>query len=123
MQTHVNRYLPVIYAPCAGSVKDDLGAIVPLLFRYNSNAVTADGRLILIDRPEEWPDGMFPSWRTLSPDQMNAEQMAAACSLLELMLLLPKGTLSADSLAPSLKVAAACCNGTLQQFQRLACEP
>lgn len=51
-------------------------------------------------------------------DQLAADRMAAACGMIELMLDLPRGTLSAESLQPALAVAAACCSGTLYQLRR-----
>jgi len=79
--------------------------------RFDISAIAADGRLVSIDRPTEWPDQAFPSWMELQLQRMGPDQMAAACSLVEHMLDLPHGTLSAESLMPSLKVAAACCTG------------
>lgn len=109
--------LEVQYAPFAGAVQDSNG-ITALLFRHDCNAVTADGQFVMIDRPDEWPDQLYPSWHALPLGSLKPEQMNAACFLLEVILDLPKGTLSADNLAQSLKVAAACCNGTLMQLQQ-----
>lgn len=106
----------VLHAPFAGTIIDGKSA-VPLVVRFDVSAITADGRLISIDRPSEWPDQTYPSWFELPLQKMGADQMAAACSLVEHMLDLPHGTLSAESLRPSLMVAAACCSGSLLQLQ------
>lgn len=106
----------VLHAPFAGTILDGERAI-PLVVRFDISAITADGRLISIDRPSEWPDQAFPSWEELDLPRMCADQMAAACSLVEHMLDLPHGILSAESLKPSLMVAAACCSGSLLQLQ------
>lgn len=105
----------VLHAPFAGSILDR-ERIIPLVVRFDLSAITADGRLISIDRPSEWPDQTFPSWIELQLQHMGADQMAAACSLVEHMLDLPHGTLSAESLRPALAVAAACCSGSLLQL-------
>jgi hypothetical protein len=106
----------VLHAPFAGSILD-ADRVIPLVVRFNMSAITADGRLISIDRPSEWPDQTFPSWIELQLQRMGADQMAAACSLVEHMLDLPYGILSAESLKPALAVAAACCSGSLLQLQ------
>lgn len=106
----------VLHAPFAGSILDG-ERIIPLVVRFDLSAITADGRLISIDRPSEWPDQTFPSWIELQLQHMGADQMAAACSLVEHMLDLSHGTLSAESLRPALAVAAACCSGSLLQLQ------
>lgn len=106
----------VLHAPFAGTILDGARA-VPLVVRFDISAITADGRLISIDRPSEWPDQTFPSWVELPLQRMGVDQMAAACSLVEHMLDLPRGTLSAESLQPALMVAAACCSGSLLQLQ------
>lgn len=106
----------VLHAPFAGTILEGDRA-VPLVVRFDLSAITADGRLVSIDRPSEWPDQTFPSWVELQLQRMGADQMAAACSLVEHMLDLPHGTLSAESLQPALKVAAACCSGSLLQLQ------
>lgn len=106
----------VLHAPFAGSILDG-DRTVPLVVRFDLSAITADGRLISIDRPSEWPDQIFPSWQELQLQRISADQMAAACSLVEHMLDLPIGTLCAESIKPSLLVAAACCSGSLLQLQ------
>lgn len=106
----------VLHAPFAGSILDG-EHLVPLVARFELTAITADGRMVTIDRPSEWPDQNFPSWVELQLDRMTADQMAAACSLVECMLDLPRGTVSADSLRPALVVAGACCSGSLYQLQ------
>lgn len=107
----------VLHAPFAGCIiKGDRA--IPLVVRFDMSAITADGRLVSIDRPSEWPDQAFPSWFELQIENMGSDQMAAACSLVEHMLDLPHGTLSAESLKPSLAVAAACCCGSLLQLQQ-----
>lgn len=107
----------VLHAPFAGSIVDGDRAI-PLVARYDHSAITADGRLVIIDRPSEWPDQTFPSWMELQLPRLNPDQMASACSLVEFMLDLQHGLLSADSIGPALTVAAACCSGSLVQLQQ-----
>ena len=78
----------VLHAPFAGTILDAERAI-PLVVRFDLSAITADGRLVSIDRPTEWPDQTFPSWTELKLQRMGADQMAAACcsgSLLQLQL-------------------------------------
>lgn len=110
----------VLHAPFAGSIIDGDRA-VPLVARFNQSGITSDGRLIVLDRPDEWPDQNYPSWMELQLERLDANQMAAACNIVECMLDLRHGLLSADSLAPALAVAAACCSGSLVQLkQRLS---
>lgn len=107
----------VLHAPFAGSIVDGDRSI-PLIARFDNSAITSDGRLVMLDRPSEWPDQTFPSWMELRLSRLNADQMASACNIVECMLDLQHGLLSADSLAPALAVAAACCSGSLMQLQQ-----
>lgn len=105
------------HAPFAGSILEGDKA-VPLAVRFDRVGVSADGRLIAIDRPTEWLDDLFHSWYAYDLDGMGPDQMASACTLVESMLDLRPGTLSAESLRPALLVAAACVGGTLIQLRR-----
>lgn len=107
----------VLHAPFAGSIVET-DRVIPLVARYDHSAITADGRLVIIDRPSEWPDHNFPSWMELQLPRLNSSQMASACNLVEFMLDLQHGLLSADSIGPALAVAAACCSGSLMQLQQ-----
>lgn len=107
----------VLHAPFAGSIVDGDRAI-PLIARFDTSAITSDGRLVMLDRPSEWPDQTFPSWMELQLSRLNADQMRATCNIVECMLDLEHGLLSAENLAPSLAVAAACCSGSLMQLQQ-----
>jgi hypothetical protein len=93
--------------------------LVPLVVRFDHVAITADGRLVAIDRPSEWIEDTFQSWHALDLLGMGPDQMRSACQLVESMLHLKRGTLSADSLQPALVVAAACVAGTLHQLNQM----
>lgn len=91
---------------------------MPLAVRFYATAITADGRLIAIDRPAEWIDDTFTSWYVYDLQSLGSDQMRAACELVEYVLQLNAGTVSAESLQLALTVAATCVNGTIQQLQR-----
>jgi len=111
------------HAPFAGAIVEG-DTIVPLAVRFDQAAITSDGRLVAIDRPSEWIDDTFHSWHAHDLARMGADQMQCACQLVESMLHLKKGTLSAESLQPALAVAAACVAGSLYQLrQNLALWP
>jgi hypothetical protein len=111
------------HAPFAGAILEG-GALVPLAVRFDHTAITSDGRLVTIDRPSEWIDDTFHSWHALDLARMGPDQMRCACQLVESMLHLRTGLLSADSLQPALAVAAACVAGSLYQMrQNLALWP
>jgi hypothetical protein len=122
--TPVTRPEPLLHhAPFAGTLIDGDG-LVPLVVRFDRTAITSDGRLVAIDRPSEWIDGMFRSWYALDLATLSVDQMQCACQLIESILGIKKGRLSADSLQPAMEVAAACVAGTLQQLrQNLALWP
>jgi len=119
MTTHTSttRPLQILHAPFAGSILDG-EQCMPLVVRFEATAITADGRLIAIDRPSEWIDDVFTSWHVHDLHGLGPDQMCAACKLVESILHLRAGTLSAESLQPSLAVAAACVSGTISQLQR-----
>lgn len=105
------------HAPFAGSIIDG-DAVIPLAVRFDQAAITADGRLVAIDRPLEWIDDSFQSWYEHDLSTMGPDQMRTACKLVESMLQLKDGTLSAESLQPALTVAAACVAGTIYQLRK-----
>jgi hypothetical protein len=104
------------HAPFAGAIVDD-DTVLPLAVRFDQVAITADGRLVSIHRPSEWIDEVFHDWHELDISRMKPDQMRSACQIVESMLQLRPGTLSAESLQPSLQVAAACVAGTLYQLR------
>lgn len=119
MTTHAptTRPLQILHAPFAGTILDG-ERCMPLIVRFDATAITADGRLVAIDRPSEWIDDMFTSWHVHDLHGLGPDQMRAACELVERILQLRAGTLSAESLQPSLAVAAACVSGTIGQLER-----
>lgn len=119
MTTHAptTRPLQILHAPFAGTILDG-ERCMPLVVRFDATAITADGRLVAIDRPSEWIDDMFTSWHVHDLHGLGPDQMRAACELVESILQLRAGTLSAESLQPALAVAAACVSGTIGQLER-----
>lgn len=113
------RPLQILHAPFAGSILDGASKwSMPLVVRFEATAITAGGRLITIDRSSVWIDDVFTSWHVHDLHGLGPDQMRAACELVESILHLRAGTLSAESLQPSLAVAAACVSGTISQLQR-----
>lgn len=111
------RPLQLLHAPFAGAILEGKYC-TPLVVRFEATGITADGRLVAIDRPVEWLDGVFASWHAHDLQSLGSDQMRAACELVETILQLKAGTVSAESLQPALMVAAACVSGTIQQLQR-----
>lgn len=111
---------PFVFAPFAGSIHAPApdGRLISLLVaRHDRIAITADGRLVSIDRSSEWLDDRFSSWRAIPVEQLSADGMKNALAIVETLLALPANTLSADSLPAALKVAAASANLCLLGLQ------
>lgn len=109
---------PVLFAPFAGALYSTTGELVTcLVARHHNIAITASGSLVTIDRPSEWLDDTFTSWHELPLHDLNADAMAHAIAIVEHLLCLPRGTLSAESLPPALMAMAAGVSLTLKGFQ------
>ena len=101
-----------IWFPYAGHLLDHHGGTVPLVVRLNNAAITIDGALVHLDQAAPdyrfslptWPYG---DWHVLPLHAMDADRMRSAIMLCEVMLCLPAGTLSAESIRPALLAAAA----------------
>lgn len=113
-----------LFAPFAGSIHTVQGELVcALVARANQVAITADGRLINIDRPSEWLDDAFTGWEAIACEQLSADGMKNAIAIVETMLSLPANTLSAESMPAALKVAAASVNHCLLGLQQRLVSP
>ena len=105
------------FAPNAGSLHHPDGALAAsLIARFGSYAVTAQGELVCIARPQEWTDQRFSDWHLIAVDQLNAQAMLNLITVVEHLFNLKRGTLSAESIGPALKLAAAAVNQSLSDL-------
>lgn len=105
------------FAPNAGTLHRRDGTLTAMLIaRYGTYAVTAQGALACIARPEEWSDQRFSDWQLIDVATLDAEAMRNLITVIEHLFNLRRGTLSADSIGPALQLAAAAVNQSLSDL-------
>ena len=96
------------YAEEAGMLLDANGRDYScLIARFHDFAITAEAKLVLIDRPAEWPDGRYGSWSELDIQNQCEDGMKYTIALVEYLMELQKGVIDCDNLRASLR--AFCC--------------
>lgn len=91
-----------LYGFDAGHLIDEDQEVMHLCARFHDFAITCEGALVVIDRPDEWPDGTFGSWAEVDLDGLDENAMGWLLSLVEHLIDFPRGLLGRDCLLPAL---------------------
>ena len=76
-------------------------APIPLIARCGTLGLRANGMLVRLHRPDEWPGGMFGEWTEISMKGrgLTLDQVVDLVEETESMLLLPEKSLDMETLA------------------------
>ena len=69
-----------------------------LIARCGSMGLRADGTLVGLQRPAEWPNGAYGEWVEINGQALNLDQAVAVVEAAEDLFLLPRHTLDMENL-------------------------
>lgn len=75
---------------------------IHLVARYQAFAISCEGGLIIIDRPEEWPNNRFGNWSEIDISSLDAEEMVNILAWVEFLIGFPSASLDAETLKTAL---------------------
>lgn len=77
-----------------------------LVARFHDFAITAEAKIVMIDRPDEWPDDRFGGWFEMDLQAQEEDSAKYIIALCEYLMEIPANTFDIETIKPALRAFA-----------------